>query len=260
MSVYILALFAHPWAKAVLWLVIGLPLIRLLASLSASRLSAAGSAHHGLVARRVITTAGGLAIAIGVARALGLDLTAVLATAGVLTVAIGFAAQTSLSNLIAGLFLLVDRPFQVGDIVEIEGRIGVIESITLLSTHVRTFENLRVRWPNEVVLKATIVNYTRYPVRRIDLRVRLVHGSNLTAAVTATREAVAALDLILLDPPVEVVLRGYVDGAVEVEVRAWMEAREVQSGRSAMVRAVHDALVASGVTVQSPLVAVPRAG
>ncbi len=253
-------LSAWPWARALLWLVLGLPLVRLLGAFAAGRLLAAGSAHHGLVARRVITTAGAFAVALGVARELGLDLTAVLATAGVLTVAVGFAAQTSLSNLIAGLFLLVDRPFQVGDIVEIEGRIGVIESITLLSTHVRTFENLRVRWPNEVVLKATIVNYTRYPVRRLEMRVRLLHGADLRAVESAVQGAISELDLVLLDPPVEVVLRGYVDGAVELEVRAWMEARDVQAGRTAMVRAVHDALVRCGAQVATPLVPSPRPG
>lgn len=254
------ALLHHPWTAAVLWVALGLPLVRLLGRLLSERLRAAGSPHLGLVAKRAVTTVGGLLVALAVARALGLDLTAVLATAGVLTVAIGFAAQTSLSNLIAGLFLLFDRPFEVGDIVEIEGRIGIIESITLLSTHVRTFENLRVRWPNEVVLKATIVNYTRYPVRRIEVRVRLSHGGDLELARAAALEAVSTLPLVLLDPPAEAVLRGYVDGAVELEVRAWMEARLVQEGRSAMVRAVHDALVAKGVSVQTPALAPTRTG
>lgn len=242
-------LWQHPWARALSIVLIGLPALTLLARFVSQRVGAVGGAHVGLIVSRVITTVGGVGLVLAAAHELGIDLTALLATAGVVTVAVGFAAQTSLSNLIAGLFLLVDRPFQVGDVVEIEGRIGMIESVTLLSTHVRTLENLRVRWPNEVVLKATIVNYTRYPVRRIDLRVRLQHGSDLGAAQRAVAAAVGELEQVLLDPPPEVLLRGYLDVAVELEVRAWMDARDVLAGRSALVRAVHDALVGAHIPV-----------
>ena len=235
--------------RAVTWVLVGVPLVRLLARALSRRVGDAVGAHVGLVLNRVLVIAGSGLLGVAAARELGLDLTALLATAGVLTVAIGFAAQTSLSNLIAGLFLLLDKPFVVGDIVEIDGRVGVVESVTLMSTWLRTFENLRVRWPNEVVLKAMIVNYTRYPVRRIELKMRLLPGADLTRVRAAVLDAVGGLPRVLLDPPPEAVYKGITDGAVDLEIRAWFVPMEVQDGRHELTVAVHDVPVREGVTL-----------
>ena len=170
------------WTRALLVLVLGATVIRLLSGMARRRLTALGNPHLALVIDRVVTTLGALMVTLSAAQQAGLDVSAALATAGVVTVAVGFAAQTSLSNLISGLFLLFDRPFQVGEAVEIEGRAGLVESINLLSTYVRTFDNVRVRWPNEVVLKSTILNYSRFPARRLDLRLRIVHGGRGSAS------------------------------------------------------------------------------
>jgi small-conductance mechanosensitive channel len=70
---------------------------------------------------------------------LGIKLSGLLATAGLLTVALGFAAQTSVSNIISGFFLLMEKPFEVGDVVEVEGEVGIVLSLDLLSTKLRTF-------------------------------------------------------------------------------------------------------------------------
>lgn len=240
------------WIRAVLLLVVGLAFIRFGSSVARRRLVSAGNPPLGLLIERLVTTVGAAMVVLSAAQEAGLDLSAVLATAGVVTLAIGFAAQTSLSNLISGLFLLFDRPFQIGDAVEIDGRVGVVDAVTLLSTYLRTYDNVRIRWPNEVVLKATILNYSRYPARRLDMRVRLRHGGDVGRAVIALREAVRALPEVLIEPAAEVALRGYVDSGVEVELRAWVDAREVVAGRTAITLAVHDTLTAEKIAVADP--------
>lgn len=230
------------WFHAILLLALGGPVVVGLGRALARRMSQQGRPHQGMLVYRAITTFGALFLLFSVGQALGVDLTALLATAGVLTVAIGLAAQTSLSNLIAGVFLLVDRPFEIGDTVEIEGRVGVVQAITLLSTHVRTFNNIRVRWPNDVVLKATILNYTRFPARRVDLALRVLVGGDLAATRAAMLDEIEALPLILLDPPPEVLLRGFTDNTVEVEVRAWLAVEDFILGRTALTLAIHEAL------------------
>ena len=88
-----------------------------------------------------------LAVA-GALSQLGFDLKVVLGAAGVLTVAVGFAAQTSASNLISGVFLMIERPFITGDVVRVGDIDGVVITIDLLSTKLRTFSNVMVRVPN----------------------------------------------------------------------------------------------------------------
>lgn len=99
----------------------------------------------------------------------GVDLKVILGAAGVLSLAIGFAAQTSVSNLISGIFLMFERPFVIGDIVEINGMRGEVLSIDLLSLRMRTMENTLVRVPNETVMKTQVVNYSHFPIRRHDI-------------------------------------------------------------------------------------------
>lgn len=100
---------------------------------------------------------------------LGVDLTLFLGAAGVVTVAAGFAAQTSAANIISGLFLVGERPFSVGDIIQFEGTIGKIISVDLLSVKVSTLDNLFIRIPNELMLKKRITNLSHYKIRRVDI-------------------------------------------------------------------------------------------
>ncbi len=241
-----------PAVRALAILVAGMFAVRAAAALAHRRVASGASAHWALIARLVVTYGGGLVVLLTSARVLGVDLTALLATAGIATVAIGFAAQTSLGNLISGLFLLFDRPFQVGDTVELEGRLGVVQEITLLSTLVRTFDGILVRWPNETVLKSTILNYTRYPARRIDLRVGIAYDADIPRARAVLMDALSGCQEVLLDPPPDVVARAFLDSSVELEVRAWVPQSRFLAGRTAVVQTVHAALAEAGITIPFP--------
>ena len=91
---------------------------------------------------------------------LGFDIRVLLGAAGVFTVAIGFAAQTSTANIISGIFLLFEKRFGVSDIIGVGQTVGEVTSIGLLSTQLRTFDNLAVRMPNELLMKTEIKNFT----------------------------------------------------------------------------------------------------
>ncbi|HVS09524.1 MAG TPA: mechanosensitive ion channel family protein [Planctomycetota bacterium] len=238
--------------QASLILVAGVAAAWIFAFLVRRRLERRGMPHQALVAHKTIAYLGTLLVLLLFARLLRVELTTWLATAGLLTVAVGFAAQTSLSNLIAGIFLLVDRPFQVGSAIEIDGRAGVVEEITLLSTFVRTFDNMRVRWPNEVVLKATIVNHAHYAARRVDLRVGIAYGSDVERARAVLLEAIAALPEALLDPPPEVWARAFQDSAIELETRTWVARTDFLAARSRLVAAIKDALLGAGFEIPFP--------
>jgi small-conductance mechanosensitive channel len=138
-----------------------------------------GDAGRALLAQR-ITGYGLLLVACAWALSeLGFNLGVLLGAAGVATVAIGFASQTSLSNVISGFFLFSERPFTLGDVIEVDGTLGEVLTIDLISTKLRTFDNTFVRIPNEVLLKSKVVNYTRFPIRRLVLEVPIAYGESV---------------------------------------------------------------------------------
>lgn len=109
----------------------------------------------------------------------GVDLKVILGAAGVLSLAVGFAAQTSVSNLISGIFLMFERPFVVGDVVEVNGLRGEVLTIDLLSLRMRTMDNTLVRVPNETVMKTQVINYSHFPIRRHDILFTVSYTADL---------------------------------------------------------------------------------
>ena len=165
---------------------------------------------------------GVLAIAIaGGLKQLGFDLTVLLGAAGVLTVAIGFAAQTSASNLISGIFLMIERPFVVGDIVQISDMTGEVMSIDLLSSKIRTLSNLMVRIPNETMVKSNITNYSFFPVRRADFNIGVGYGSNVKQVERILMEAANAHPLCLEEPAPIFIFQGFGDSAMNIQFQVW---------------------------------------
>jgi len=132
-----------------------------------------------LLIGNVIFYGGIIFIGVNVLQEFGFNVTALLGAAGVIGVAIGFASQTSVSNIISGFFLLLERPFFVGDIIKSGDVLGVAESIDLLAVRVRTFDNKLIRIPNEVVLKQSLTNVTFYPINRIDLVVSVLYTDDV---------------------------------------------------------------------------------
>src|SRR5690606_27640857 len=165
--------------RALLIVVVGLVLGRLLGSLAGRVAARRGSAQGQMLTRRfVFYGVMGVAVLM-VLDTLGVEVGVLLGAAGILTVALGFASQTSASNLIAGLFLLGERPFSVGEVIQVGGRTGAVLSVDLLSVKLRTFDNLFVRVPNETLIKSEIINLSRHPIRRIEVELRLSYSEDL---------------------------------------------------------------------------------
>src|SRR5262245_38988329 len=159
-----------------------------------------GTAQHAMIARRVVFFTVLFLTLATVLRQLGFNLSVLLGAAGVLTVALGFAAQTSASNLISGIFLIFERPFVVGDTIGVGGTQGEVVTVDLLSVKLRTLDNLLVRIPNETLLKTEVTNYTRYPIRRVDVDLTVAFRQNL-ARVRDLLEAIADEEPLAFDEP-----------------------------------------------------------
>jgi small-conductance mechanosensitive channel len=152
---------------------------------------------------------------------MGFNLKVLLGAAGVLTVGLGFAAQTSASNLISGLFLMVDRPFHIGDIVKVGDITGEVLAIDVLSSKIRTLDNVMVRIPNETMVKSNISNYSRFPIRRIDLKFGVSYAASMEAVEKALIEVATTNPLCLDEPAPLFIFSGFGPSAQELQFSVW---------------------------------------
>ena len=183
---------------------------------------------------------------------LGFNLAALLGAVGILTVAIGFAAQTSASNLISGLFLIAERPFVVGDLLNIDGAIGEVLSIDLLSVKIRTFDNLMLRVPNEMLVKSTFLNLTRFPIRRIDVKLSVAYKED-TEKVRRILFDVADGNPICLDEPRPLfIYRGYGDSGLELQFSVWAKRQNFLMLRNSIHEEIKKAFDENGIEIPFP--------
>lgn len=178
-------------------------------------------AQHRLVVRRLLTGTILLVSVVWAVSTLGLDLGVVLGTAGVLTVAVGFAAQTSFSNLISGIFLMAEQPFRIGDVIRVGDTIGEVLSIDLLSVKLCTFDNLQVRIPNETMLKANVINQTRFAIRRHDVKLAVSYRDDLTAVREVLFGVAEQQPLCLHNPKPLFQVLGFGPTHIEVQLSVW---------------------------------------
>src|SRR5208283_1440362 len=145
-----------------------------------------------MVVRKIISYSGFVLVLMAVLAELGVKLTALLGAAGIVGIAVGFASQTSVSNIISGLFLISEKPFAIGDVIKIGGTTGIIQSIDLLSIKIRTFDNMFVRIPNEKILTSEVTNITRFPIRRMDITLQVSYDEDLDRVRTVLNEIAVA--------------------------------------------------------------------
>ncbi len=201
-------------------LVIGFVLARLAGVALSRALRDPLGSHRTLVLQRIVTYSIAGLFAVSALHQLGIELSVLLGAAGLVTVAIGFAAQTAASNFVSGVFLLGERPFEVGETIQIADTTGVVLSIDALSIRLRTFDNLLVRIPNESVMKSQVVNFTRFPVRRHDLRFRVDPVVDLEILETVLLGAAEA-PIVLSEPAPVVIFHGWSESGLEIQLSAW---------------------------------------
>lgn len=175
---------------------------------------------------------------------LGLNtaLTSLLAGAGILGLALGFAFQDLASNLISGVGLAIaqKRAFRVGDLVETNGFVGVVEHVGLRTTSLRTVDGKHVVVPNKHLYQSILVNLTVSGRRRVDLTFGVDRAADLQKVTEVTLAALESVRPRLMNPPPRVYLRRFTDSAIEVLAWVWVDF----SGPEDVFRAEHEAILA----------------
>ncbi len=179
-------------------------------------------------------------------------LTALLGAAGVMGIAIGFAAQTSLSNLISGLFLVFERPFQIGDVLQVDDILGIVLNIDLLSVSLRTFDNRFVRIPNESLIRNRFINITRHPIRRLDIDVGVAYKEDIEK-VTKVLADIADQNPNSLDEPAPIVLfKGFGQSSLDFMLGVWFEKADMLVLRNSILREIKRRFDAEGIEIPFP--------
>ena len=145
---------------------------------------------------------------------------------GFLALAFSLAFQDILKNFIAGVFLLLERPFRLGDEITVDNHTGVVENIEMRTTTLRTSDGEQVLTPNSLVYTGTIINRTRYPTRLFTLTAKVPTEVASDGLSERLREELKSRPDIAKEPPPQVVLQPNVDGGLTLEVRYWLDYRQ----------------------------------
>jgi len=174
----------------------------------------------------VIIYATGIILALDV---LGLNIMPFVAGAGVAGIAIGFAAKDTLSNLIAGILLIMDRPFEVGDRIEIwtapknSSTWGDVIDIGLRATKIKTTDNIVIIIPNNEIMMRDIINYTTITKEiRVRIPIGIAYDADIKKAKALIIKVALELDWAMREPAPKVVVRNFGESAVDLQARIWI--------------------------------------
>ena len=238
--------------RAGILLLIGIPCVLICTRIAANLIKRRHSAQAVFITRKIVSYTCWVLLAACILATLNINLTAILGAAGIGAVAIGFAAQTSLSNLISGLFLIVEKPFAVGDTIRVGSTIGTVQSIDLLSVKLNTPDNLFIRIPNENLVKTECVTITRNKVRRLDIKVGVAYKENVQRVLQILAEVVAANPLALKEPAPLITATDYGDSSINLLVGAWCNSEHFLALRNELIHQIKERFDREGIEIPFP--------
>ena len=183
---------------------------------------------------------------------LGVQTTSILTVLGAASLAIGLALQGALSNVAAGVMLLILRPYRVGDTVELNGRTGKVRKLDLFTTEVDQFDGLLLVIPNAKVLGEMIINYTASGTRRMEINVGIDYEDDIDKALSLLRQIADGEPRVLKTPQPWTKVTGFLDSSVQVTLRCWTKAPELFDTQMDLHKRIKEVFDANGVTFPYP--------
>lgn len=185
----------------------------------------------------------------------GFELGDIIATLGVGSVAIGFAFQDIFKNFLAGIILLIEEPFRIGDEVEIGDYQGKVENISIRTTKILTFKGERILLPNSTVFTDAVKVNTAYGHRRSDLAVGVDYNTSLPQAKELLLATVRSVDGVMKEPSPEIDLVNFGDSSIDFVVRYWSNSRQKQLRhvQTKAIIAIKKALDQADISIPYPI-------
>lgn len=182
----------------------------------------------------------------------GVQTTQIVAVLGAATLAIGLALQGTLSNVAAGVMLVLFRPYRLGDFVEVAGQSGTVKDVNIFTTELATPDNVKIVLPNGQCWGAPIRNFTALPTRRIDLEIGVSYGCDLGQAAAVIEAAMRADARVLGEPAPLVKVKALGESAVTILASVWCATPDQYVLRFDLLRAVKEALDRADIAIPYP--------
>jgi len=239
---------------AVAVLVVGVILARLLSKWADRALSR--STHiEPTVAKflsNIIKYALWVVVAITVLTQFGVQTTSIIAALGGLALAVGLALQGTLSNVAAGVMILIQRPFRVGEHIAAGTVNGVVQGIGLFTTEVLQPDGLYVMVPNNELWNKPIVNFSRMPTRRFDLLIGIGYGDSIERARAELLALADADQRVLAEPAPQVFVAALAESAVQMDLRVWCKTEDYLGVSWALTEGAKTRFAAAGISIPVP--------
>lgn len=236
----------------VIWLIISWILLKLLCQVLRKITSMKMSPQASRLTVKIVKNAGYIIIGVEAFALMGFDILTLLGAASIIGVAVGFASQTSLSNIISGLFLVGEKQINLGDMIEVDGITGNVDSINLMSVQLRLPNNTMVRIPNEMIIKNPVSNITRFSTRRCDLDLGVDYNCDIEHVMDILREVIKANKMCLDDPAATVMFTGFQDSSLGFKVGAWCLKENFLDCQSSLAHDIKHRFAAEGISFPFP--------
>lgn len=242
--------------RVIILIFLGLPLLGLFRRWTRNFFTKNYNQHYGMLAGKIVFYTGLALIFVMVLHNLGFQLAPLLGAAGIVGVALGFASQTSISNVISGLFLIAEQPFKIGDLITVNGTTGFVYSIDTLSVKLRMFNNQYVRIPNETMIKSEVTNISKFPLRRVDVNISVAYKEDLNRVREVLFDVAHKNPTALEHPEPLMIFDKFGNSSIDILFVAWAIREDFLNLRNSLNMDIKKRFDEEGIEIPFPHVSV----
>jgi len=193
--------------------------------------------------------------------ALGVTVGPVLVSiSAALGLVLGFGMKDTVNNIASGTWIAALRPIDIGEVVEINGKTGKVRAVGIMATELLTPDNVLITIPNGEVWGTSIINYSREPIRRVDVDVGIAYGEDIGKAVQVATDLLKKDERVLADPEPSVFVKELADSSINLSLRPWSTGNDYWAVKGDVTKGIYEALGAAGIEIPFPQVDVHMKG
>jgi len=176
----------------------------------------------------------------------------VLALSAIIGLILAFGMSDSMNNFFAGVWIAMLRPFDKDDVVEVAGKTGKVHAVGIMATEMRSPDNKVIIIPNRSVWGEAVTNYTRLPIRRVDVNVGIAYGASVSTSLEVAMKVMKDHALVLDDPESSVFMTELADSSVNLQLRPWAKTEDYWTVSMDVRRTILESLPKAGVEIPFP--------
>ena len=242
--------------KIAIILVVGLLIIYIISFTVKKLLPKSLSKQRKMIINRFVLYSGIITLFLIILDETGTKLTAIFGAAGVIGIVVGVASQASIGNIISGFFMISEKSFELGDVIKIGDKSGIVYSIDLLSIKIKTFDNLLIRIPNQTVITTEVTNVTRFPIRRLDFDLSVAYKEDLGKVMEVIQRVVRKNPLCLDEPEPLIVFKQFGSSSIDILLGVWFEKANYLKVKNSVFQEIKTAFDQEGIEIPFPHVSI----